>query len=97
MFSESARDQHRLPRVNLGPRHVSLPHPATASDIINVGGTLASRPSRRSHTLTHLQLTLVYSRSLKLRREDPADAFSVDQMSQSRAHARDRLSRPSHL
>jgi hypothetical protein len=27
-------------------------------------------------------LALVYSRFLKLRREDPANAFSVDQMSQ---------------
>src|SRR5437868_8799389 len=34
MFSESPRCWNRLPRINLGPRHVSLPHPATACGLI---------------------------------------------------------------
>src|SRR5438128_8246627 len=33
MFSEPARHRHRLPRINLGPRHVSLPDPATAGGL----------------------------------------------------------------
>src|SRR4249919_929337 len=45
MFSGSARDRHRLPRINLGTRHVSLPD-AAAAGCVNVGGTLVSRLSR---------------------------------------------------
>jgi hypothetical protein len=30
MFSGSARDRHRLPRINLGLGHVSLPDAAAA-------------------------------------------------------------------
>ena len=29
-FPDPARDRNRLPRINLGPWYVSLPHPAAA-------------------------------------------------------------------
>ena len=41
MFSGSARDRYRLPRVNLGPGHVSLPD-AAAAGVVN----RHSEPSR---------------------------------------------------
>src|SRR6266404_5315776 len=42
MFSGSPRHRHRLPRINLGSRHIPLPHPA-ATESLKCGRALASR------------------------------------------------------
>ena len=100
MFSESARDQHRLPGINLGTGCVSLPYPATAGYLKGQANAERSTSNAQRRTaesafrircsalgverflLLSLQLGRVCSRFSKLRREDLADAFPVDQMSQ---------------
>ena len=85
MFSNSPRHRNRLPRINLGTGHVSLPHPATAGGvtrtILSASETAVASQAGLPAPL-NLPPALVYSRFLKLHREDRADAFSVDQMSQ---------------
>ena len=80
MFSSSPRHRNRLPRADLGTRNVPLPDSTTAGSVISVAALYERRLVRPLQF--NLPSALVYIRFLKLRREDRADAFSVDQMSQ---------------
>ena len=89
MLSRSPRHWNRLPGINLGTGYVSLPDPATAGEIMIWDGPRCAerRGAEAARTFVNPLAAPVCNRFLKSRREDPADAFSVDQMSQRRAHA----------
>ena len=72
IISGSQSDRDRLPRINLGPGHVSLPDPATAGSSV---------------TISHPRPAPVCNRSPRSRRADRAGGFFGHQTLRSLAHA----------
>src|SRR5437763_6377236 len=60
MFSGSARDRHRLPRVNLGPGHVPLPDAAATGHVMQT--ILSASPVLSNTSQTGLSASLLRNR-----------------------------------
>src|SRR5438552_11613295 len=92
MFSEASRRWNRLPRINLGPGHISLPDPAAAKGAVEtavLSGNPESAAESAATTVNRLQ-PLVCSRFSESRRADRARAFCGRRISQSLFRPQDR-------